>query len=251
MNNIINTFEFIKSILIDSILPIIAIIISLYTLKKQNTTEKKISAPCFIIDKEEIILENKWNFTNDIKFNKKSINVLSCVLSRGRKHELFTTLILNFANHEISLSDVNDNEVKDFFNHAIIHIRNIGNPLIKININKIDVLFDDTTKNFSLAPQDAYYYGFIDNNESLSFIVTFLFDKKDNYFDCTSIPKSDMDKIRKCKNNNCLNVHFSKVTNNYQQLKFYITTTNQYNEDYTQKIILDSHNNTYTTWILR
>lgn len=106
------------------ILPIIAIIISIYTLIKQHNLEKKTSAPCIIIHKDEILLDNNWSFTKDETIKGKSVNIRSSVLSRNSRQEkeeseLFTTIILNYSNKDINLFDVTDPDCTRFFNHSI------------------------------------------------------------------------------------------------------------------------------------
>lgn len=248
-----NILDFINN----GILPIIAIILSVFsclialiTLIKQQQYEKKTSAPCIIIQKDEIVLGNNWVFTElNEKFGRKSINIMSNVLTRNEESELFTTLILNYSEEVMTLSDIEDEECKRFLNHAIITIKNIGNPLIRITIEKIDIIFDDKSKNFELSPQSATYYGFLDNNDTLDILITFLFNKKDKYLNLSTIPESDFNKLQNCKDKNCLNVHLSEVTNNYKRMVFYFELTNQYGEKYRQKIYFDSYNNTYTTWL--
>lgn len=252
-----NTFLFILDIFNIGILPIIAIILSVFScliarksLKRQHQYEEKTSAPCIIIQKDEIVLGNNWMFTElNEKFGRKSINIMSNVLTRNRESELFTTLILNYSEEEMTLSDIIDEECKRFLNHAIITIKNIGNPLIRITIEKIDIIFDDKNKNFELSPQSATYYGFLDNNDTLDILITFLFNKEDKYLNLSTIPESDFKKLQNCKDKNCLNVHLSEVTNNYKRMVFHFELTNQYGEKYRQKNYFDSYNNTYTTWL--
>ena len=243
-------YKIILDIIVNYILPTIAIIISVYTLKKQDNLEKKTSAPCIIIHKDEIVLENNWRFEKDEKFEGKSVNIRSSVLNNRGNSELFTTLVLNYSDKSIKLSSVTEIDYKKFLNHSIITIKNIGNPVIKIEILSIEIMFSyNPDKNFRLKPKTAVYCGYLDYKEELDIFVTFLFDKDDEYLDCAALPEEDIEKIRKCKDRNVLNVHLSKITNKYDRMVFNFKLTNQYNEQYDERVIFDSSNNTYTSWI--
>lgn len=251
---------------LDMIFRIFPIIISIYSVyiskstgKRQKEAERKSKAPCIILYKDELLLRDEYKFTDIVEskiFAKKSVSILSNLLEDSNsKKELDNLLVLNYSDEDKVIGTITEDCYQRFFNHAIITIKNVGFQLVAIKMLEVEIIFDEENKEKrveKLVPQkgNAEYNGFLDNGQELKIYLTYLFNKKDGYFDLNAIPESDIETIRdNCDNRNILNKYFSKVTDIFRQLIFHFELTNQYNEHYKQKIVLDSHNNTYTTWI--